>query len=622
MKTHNILTGLIMLVLAFALLISFGCDVPPTPGPGNASIEPGTTYNPVQTGKGTKDVWKYDSRTEGEGGIIAGIANSLGGSGGGVKVAADSAMAMPSAAESNIGFSVGGAKDINNFRENINNGYLPLFTDITYEGLFYDYYFDTGKTEECNELFCPSYTTAVSKDPFSQETEYFLSVGLNSGIRESDFARKKLNLVVVLDISGSMSSSFNRYYYDQFGNQKEYDIDKDEDSAASKMEVASKSVVALLEKLGDDDRFGMVLFDNSAYLANPLTRVGEMDMDKLRDHILELSPRGGTRMEAGMKLGTEQFKEYMEIDSNEYENRIIFLTDAMPNLGDTSEEGLLGITKGNAEDKIYSTFIGIGVDFNTELIEAITKIKGANYYSVHSSKEFKTRMGDEFEYMVTPLVFDLKLQLEADGYDILEVYGSPEAEEATGEIMYVNTLFPSKQEGGETRGGIIILKLRKTSEDASLTLSASYKDRVGNSHSNEKSISFKKSSPESFDNTGIRKGILLSRYTNLMKNWVLNERESVVDDVPIQPLIYRCDGGKEVSVGADMAIARCGIMEPPMPPEPKLSRWERQSVSLRVSDHYEDLFKEFKDYFEDEMDAIGDDTLDQEVDLMQKLINN
>jgi len=112
-------------------------------------------------------------------------------------------VSAPSVAQENIGFSVGGAKDTNNFRENIKNDYLPIPTDITYEGLFYDYYFDTGNQEECNELFCPSYSFAISEDPISQETDHYLSVGLNSGIKESDFARKKLNLVVVLDISGS-----------------------------------------------------------------------------------------------------------------------------------------------------------------------------------------------------------------------------------------------------------------------------------------------------------------------------------------------------------------------------------------------------------------------------------
>jgi len=61
-----------------------------------------------------------------------------------------------------IGFSTGGAKDTNNFRENIKNGYFPISTDITYNGLFYDYYFDTGKKTESEHLFSPSYSCAIS----------------------------------------------------------------------------------------------------------------------------------------------------------------------------------------------------------------------------------------------------------------------------------------------------------------------------------------------------------------------------------------------------------------------------------------------------------------------------
>ena len=49
----------------------------------------------------------------------------------------------------------------------------------------------------------------------------------------------------------------------------------------------------------------------------------------------------------------------------------------MPNIGSISKDGLLGMTKANADNKIYTTFIGIGVDFNTELIDHITKIRGA-----------------------------------------------------------------------------------------------------------------------------------------------------------------------------------------------------------------------------------------------------
>jgi Ca-activated chloride channel family protein len=52
-----------------------------------------------------------------------------------------------------LGYSVGGAKDINNFRKNIEHNYLPLTTDITYEGLFYDYYFNTIFIKSFNHFF-------------------------------------------------------------------------------------------------------------------------------------------------------------------------------------------------------------------------------------------------------------------------------------------------------------------------------------------------------------------------------------------------------------------------------------------------------------------------------------
>ncbi|MGA1823823.1 MAG: vWA domain-containing protein [bacterium] len=582
------------------------------------------------------DDWQYDARaysssvksvsyTSGFSGYPSG-AIMLGGSGGGGMSAgysmaySTSVAAAPNYAASTssaIGFSTGGANDINNFRANIENDYFPILTDITYEGLFYDYYFDTGQTEECDELFCPSYTAAISMAPFSDEEEYYMSVGLNSGMDASEFHRKKLNLVVVLDISGSMSSSFDQYYYDRFGNRQV--MEYNEDSGKSKMQIANESIVGLLDHLNDDDRFGMVVFETQAHLAKPLNLVGNTDMKAIKDHIRELSPTGGTQMSAGMREGTSLFEEYLNVDPTVYENRIIFLTDAMPNLGETSESGLLGMMKKNANNKIYSTFIGIGVDFNTELVEYITKIRGANYYSVHSSSEFKDRMDRGFEFMVTPLVFNLSLKLKATGFEIEKVYGSPEADEATGELMKVNTLFPSDASEYGTKGGVILLNLRRTSNaDPKIILSVSYEDREGNMHSNEENIDFPDHEPEFFDNTGIRKAILLSRYINLIANWIIDERRSRDENKPIETYITYEDG---------IACRPCPCFRPPCPccpPIPpiypaQLGKWERQSVPLSVSSVYRAMFKDFKDYFTDEMEAIGDSSLAQEVTILEKL---
>lgn len=499
----------------------------------------------------------------------------------------------------NIGLSTGGAKDVNNFRENIEEGYFPITTDITYNGLFYDYYFDTSneKTEVSDELFYPTYSIAVSNDPISQEEEYYMTVGLNSNIKESDFARKKLNIAVVLDISGSMSSSFSSYYYDGILKENDEELNK------SKMQIANESVNILIDQLNSDDRFGMVLFESDAYIVKPMNLVKDTNMKAIKNHILEIQSQGGTNFEAGYIAANELFKDYQNIDKNEYENRIIVITDAMPNSGDTSEDGLLSMVKKNAENGIYTTFIGVGVDFNTELIEEITDAKGANYYSVHSSDEFKERMGEQFEYMVTPLVFDLNLSLESSDYKIESVYGSDTDDFSSGNIMKVNTLFPSKTSSeGEVKGGVVLLKLKKISDnDGKLKLNVSYKDRNENPYSNSQEVDFY-ADEEYYDNTGIRKAILLTRYANILKNWILYERSEdekfiIISDSGIKDCVYTED---EIYA--------------------LLGEHERTSQKLSVSNDYKKIFEEFKVYMKSEIKEINDDTLNQEIDVLNTLI--
>ena len=500
--------------------------------------------------------------------------------------------------ESTIGLSVGGAKDVNNFRENIKNGYFPISTDITYNGLFYDYSFDTGKKEQSQYLFSPSYSTAISKDPVSNNNEYFITVGLNSNIKESDFQRKKLNLVVVLDISGSMNSSFRSYYYD---GKSEINTD----DSKTKMKLANESVNVLLDQLKDDDRFGMVLFDDRAYTGKPISMVGETNISAIKDHILEIEAAGGTNFEAGYTKATELFKNYKDIDSNEYENRIIVITDAMPNVGTTSKQGLMNYVKENASSGIYTSFIGVGVDFNTELIEKISDVKGANYYSVHSATDFKKRMGEEFEYMVTPLVFDLNLKLESDTYEIASVYGSDTVNKENGSIMNVNTLFPSKTEStGEVKGGVVLLKLNKKQGQNSntLNLKVSYKDRNGKEYNNSQTVTLNKEG-EYYNNTGIRKAILLERYANTLKNWIMYERTENSKYI-IQPVI---------------GIMDCNLTKDEV--YRILGENERTSVALKVSNNYKEIFANLKRYIESENKYIQDKTLEQETEILNILIN-
>ncbi len=605
MKKKKIILGMvamfvILLILGSVFAVHFGTKKSDGEVIGNIAKK-----NDKYSNGTVVDDWEYDpSKSEDDSENAYNIGSVCDSSNSVSKDMTSNSVNSLVSSETTIGYSVGGSKNVNNFRENIKNGYFPISTDITYNGLYYDYYFDTGKSVESTELFYPTYSTAVSKDPISGEYEYYMTVGLNSNIKESDFHRKKLNLIVVMDISGSMSSGFNSYYYDGKNNNE----------TKSKMEIANESLNLLIDKLNDDDRIGIVLFDDKSYMAKPVNYVGETDINKIKEHVLEIQPRGGTNFDSGYTSGTELFTEDMLNDS-EYENRIIVITDAMPNIGKTSQDSLTKDVEKNANKGIYTTFIGVGVDFNTEVIECLSDVKGANYYSVHNSDEFKKIMGEDFDYMVTPLVFDLELKLNSDLFSIENVYGTDTKDFTSGTIMKVNTLFPSStSSSGETKGGIILLKLKYNEDSGSklkeeiekeiLKLSVSYKDRDGKEYSNSQDIQFKNVETENYDNTGIRKGIVLARYANMMKNWILYERAEnnkpnflITEKTGIEDCVYSESEVYEI-IGEN----------------------ERMSTALTVSKEYAELFAKFKDYMDNEIKEIGDENMKQEIDILNILI--
>ena len=499
------------------------------------------------------------------------------------------------------GFSAGGAKDIQNFRKNIENNYLPSETDITYEGLFYDYYFNitgeitAGVSESSKKpsLFTPVYSWTPSADPLTGTVENYMTIGLRSELDFSKLKRKKLNLVVALDISGSMSSSFREYYYDEPDEKELASIRSDPDYDSSKLTVASRAIVALINHLAPGDNLGMVLFDDEAYLAKPMRKIASTNLAALRDHIMSLKPEGGTNMEAGYARGRALLAGCENLDAEEYENRIIFLTDAMPNTGRTGHSELLDMARSYSDNRIYTTFIGIGVDFQTELVERLTKVRGANYYSIHSSWEFKKRLDTEFDYMVSPMLFDLRLSFISDAWKIAEVYGSPEASLATGELMRVNTLFPSPSSPEGVKGGVIVLKLENTGRAGNITLSTGFETRAGALETS--SVEFAPpAAAAGFDPAKIeidaRKAVLLVRYVTLMKEW--------------------------------LAAARPGNTAKPARPksEQELNEWEHKSTSLVLPPPCREKIQKFSGHFASEMKIIGDSSLTREVSIMNAIL--
>ncbi|WP_257301023.1 VWA domain-containing protein [Haloarchaeobius sp. FL176] len=505
-------------------------------------------------------------------------------------VANESPAAAPSrAAPETVGLATGGAKDVENFRENIANGYTPQPESISTEGLFYDYYFETGERTESDALFAPRYAAAARENPLTGETDQFLSVGLDSTLALEDFQRPQLDIVTVLDVSGSMNSQFDSYYYDEHGRERET-----ESGSETKLEAATEALCALTERLRDDDRLGVVLYNHRAHVAKPLRDVGSTDMDAIRGHIRDIAAGGSTNLADGFEAAVDMLVEDAETGEPGYEEdverRVVFMTDMMPNTGTTDESSLTQLFEDATTTGIHTTFVGMGIGANAEFADTLSGIRGANHYFVQSGEEFEQRLGDEFGYMVTPLVYDLELELVGEGHEIAAVHGSPSADKSSGQLMQVETLFPSAKEDGEARGGVVLVEVEQVGAEPEMELVASWTERDGSEHDETVTVELP-TEPGEYDHTGIRKAIALARYAGELRDWTGDVHE-------------RANG----SSGVDDWLL----------PDQR-SKHERESIPLVVPAAYAERFSSLRDYLHEEMDALDDSTLQQELNLLETL---
>lgn len=444
----------------------------------------------------------------------------------------------------------------------------------------------------------------------------------------------------------------------------------------TKLELAKETVKGILDQLGGNDSVSLTLFGTSACLPLPLTPVSCINVTKLKEDISrDVQADGSTNMEAGLRLASDTLSNcsYCHQGLENQENRMILLTDAMPNVGNLSSSSFGGIIQDAAASNIFLTTIGIGVDFNTDLIEHLANVRGANYYSIHTPGEFQKRLVTDFNYTVTPLVFNLTLSVDPSsvasnetnqqGWRILAVYGSPNpnstayaAVNGNGTVTEVNTLFPSPKSEEGIKGGVILMRVAAPEQGLNavpLILDVSYTDRAGYTSTSKRTvklpaeeISLSKTVPY-FQSSGVRKAVLLARYTDLVRNWLIDEwrqlnnthgNHSVV--IPAElcvvfPSEYCTQIQAEMLYNVqELQSGACSlqtwlnpqacILPTPVPVIFQLGEWERQSENLtgHVNVDAKKAISEFLPYMQSEIATLNDSTLVQEEEILNIILKS
>jgi uncharacterized protein YegL len=290
-----------------------------------------------------------------------------------------------------------------------------LTHDVSYESSFYAHDFTAQTTMA--ELFMPSFGLATTKNPFETDNnkhEHWLSVNFIScldgpGIRTHPTC---LDLVITLDISGSMANLF------------------DGEPGNSKIKIAQQSLLTLLKQLRDDDAVAIVLFNHATTVLQPMEKLSKIDKSKLVENISRLRANGGTSISDAIEIfsniyNSPLYKKDMKNDNHMIIRRIFFLTDMEVSHDDG--QLFLECIKQNAQNQtIWSTVVGVGLDLGTEVIQSVSRTIGCSYCNVRTARTFDELMNTEFHYTVTTIGFNIDLTLTSDRLSIEQGYGSPE----------------------------------------------------------------------------------------------------------------------------------------------------------------------------------------------------
>ncbi len=176
--------------------------------------------------------------------------------------------------------------------------------------------------------------------------------------------RAPVNLALVIDKSGSMSGD--------------------------RIERAREAALEAVRRLGPDDLVSVVAFDNGVRTLLPARRVG--DGSAITEAIEGIAANGGTNLYGGVEAGAEALRRHIE---DGYTHRVILLSDGQANVGPQTPEALGSLGAQLVREGISVSTIGLGLDFNEDLMTRLARRSDGNTYFVENSRDLGRIFGEE-----------------------------------------------------------------------------------------------------------------------------------------------------------------------------------------------------------------------------------
>ena len=294
------------------------------------------------------------------------------------------------------GVGQGGAQDFGLFREILLEGGIPGPETIDDMGFFAEHQIPMP-APECGENVCIHGMLGVMGNMISGTNCTVVLVGMNTPIDADELERPPLNLTIAVDVSGSMDGA-------PIHNVRE-------------------GLLRMRDELLPGDRVSLVAFNSGAEV---LVESAEPDSVELATAIAGLEVGNDTNIYAGLRTAFETVEAHAE---DGYQNRVVLVSDGVATAGITSGDKIEGLAESWSDLGYGLTTIGLGNDFDVELMRSLAELGSGSFYYVEDFPAVQEVFSEEVQAFVVPLAEDVTIDATVfQGYDLRRVYGTKQSE--------------------------------------------------------------------------------------------------------------------------------------------------------------------------------------------------